>query len=41
MSVLYDSNGTEWVKKNDTNKFDVLIMGSYMGAEIWDVMVFA
>ena len=37
MSALSDSKGVEWVKKNDTNNFDVP-MGSYMGAEICDLL---
>ena len=37
MSILSDSNGAEWIKKNDTSNFDVA-MGSYMGAEICDLI---
>ena len=37
MNVLSDSNCKEWIKKNDTNNFDVP-MGSYMGAEICDLI---
>jgi len=35
MSIISDSNGTEWVNINDASNFDV-DMGSYMGAEICD-----
>ena len=37
MSVLSDTNGRGWTKKNDSNNFDVA-MGSYMGAEICDLI---
>ena len=37
MSILSDSNGTEWVKTNDTSSFNV-DMGGFMGAEICDLI---
>ena len=37
MSVLSDSNGTEWVMKNDTSNSDVA-MSSYIGAKMCDLV---